>query len=86
MSIIRSHNVTLTGGNEEYKIILRPLSDEDFPFLYRWNSDPEVLYWTTGEDIESYSQKIVQMIYGGISQENLCLLECYWTMPSALKR
>lgn len=48
MSIIKSHNITLYGGNDEYKIILRPLSDNYLPLLYKWNSDPEVLYWSEG--------------------------------------
>ena len=49
MSIIKSHNITLYGGNDEYKIILRPLSDNYLPLLYKWNSDPEVLYWSEGD-------------------------------------
>ena len=74
MSIIKSHEITLYGGNEEYKVILRPLSDDYLPYLYKWNADPEVLYWTEGgEDIcQSYSPEIVHQIYGGISQENPC--------------
>ena len=52
--------------------MLCPLSDEHLPYLYKWNSDSEVLYWTEGEDIESYPPEIVHQIYGGISQNNLC--------------
>lgn len=44
MSIIKTHNITLYGGNEIYKIVLRPLSDEHLPLLYKWNADSEVLY------------------------------------------
>ena len=72
MSIIRKHDITLCGGNEEYKIVLCPLSDEHLPDLYKWNSDPEVLFWTEGEDIEGYPPEVVHQIYGGISQDNLC--------------
>ncbi len=72
MSIIKSHNITLYGGNDQYEIVLRPLTDEDLPYLYKWNSDPEVLYWTEGEDIEGYLPEVVHQIYGGISQNNLC--------------
>ena len=74
MSIIKSHNITLQGGNDEYRIRLLPLSDEHLPLLYKWNADPEVLYWTEGgEDIKrSYDHNTVHMIYGGISQNNLC--------------
>ena len=68
----KSHDITLCGGNDEYKVMLCPLSDEHLPYLYKWNSDSEVLYWTEGEDIESYPPEIVHQIYGGISQNNLC--------------
>ena len=71
MNIIKSHDITLHGGNDIYKIILRPLSDEHLPYLYKWNSDPEVLYWVEGDDVESYPPEVVHKIYGG-SQEN-CL-------------
>lgn len=72
MSIIKSHNITLYGGNDEYKIILRPLSDNYLPLLYKWNSDPEVLYWSEVDDVNENSPEVVHQIYGGISQNNLC--------------
>ncbi|MBD5081748.1 MAG: GNAT family N-acetyltransferase [Ruminococcaceae bacterium] len=72
--IIKTHDITLIGGNEQYKIVLRPLSDEHLSYLYKWNSDPEVLYWTEGEDVECYSQNVVHQIYGGISQNNFCFV------------
>ena len=74
MSIIKTHDITLYGGNDAYKIILHPLSDEHLPYLYKWNSDPEVLYWVEGDDVESYSPEVVRQIYGGISQNSLCFL------------
>ena len=74
MSIIRTHDITLYGGNDTYKIILHPLSDEHLPYLYKWNSDAEVLFWTEGEDVESYSPEVVRQIYGGISQNSLCFM------------
>ena len=38
MSIIRSYSITLYGGNDDYEIVLRPLSDEHLPYLYQWNA------------------------------------------------
>ena len=75
MSIIKSHDITLYGGNENY-IVLKPLSDEHLPLLYKWCADPEVLYWTEGgEDIvRSYDKDIVHKIYGGVSQNAFCFL------------
>lgn len=55
-------------------ILLRPLSDEYLPYVYKWNSDSEVLYWSEGEDVKSYPPEVVQQIYGGISQNNLCFV------------
>ncbi len=72
MSIIKSHDITLHGGNDQYHITLCPLTDEHLPYLYKWNADPEVLYWTEGDDIESYPPEMVHIIWGGISKNNLC--------------
>lgn len=44
MSIIKTHDITSCGGKDD--IVLRPLSNEHFPYLYKWNADPEVLYWS----------------------------------------
>lgn len=74
MSIIKSHDRTLHGGNDKYKITLRPLTDEYLPYLYKQNSDPEVLYWKEGEDVESYPHEVIHQIYGGISQNNPCFV------------
>lgn len=74
MPIIKSHDITLYGGNE-YDIVLRPLSDEHLPLLYKWNSDLEVLYWTEGDDVtEPYGEDTVHDIYGGVSQNAFCFL------------
>lgn len=76
LSIIKTHDITLYGGTEKYNIVLRPLSDRHLPLLYKWNADPEVLYWTEGgEDIQRiYDENIVHIIYGGVSQNALCFL------------
>lgn len=76
MSIIRTHDSTLYGGTDDMNIVLRPLCDEHFPLLYKWNADPEVLYWTEGgKDIaRSYDANTVHRIYGGVSQNAHCFL------------
>jgi RimJ/RimL family protein N-acetyltransferase len=75
LPVIRTHDFTLYGGNDQ-SIVLRPLSDEHLPLLYRWNADPEVLYWTEGgEDVaRSYDAETVHKIYGGVSQNAYCFL------------
>ena len=63
MSIIKTHDITLYGGND-IDIVLRPLCDDHLPLLYKWNSDPEVLYWSDGEDVQAHSAETVHNIYG----------------------
>jgi len=76
MPIIRTHDVTLRGSAGDLDIVLRPLTDAHLPLLYRWNADPEVLYWTEGgEDIvRSYDEDTVNDIYGGVSRSAHCFL------------
>ncbi len=76
MQIIKTHDVTLYGGND-VDIVLRPLCDEHLPLLYKWCADPEVLYWTEGGTADtnlSYGPEIVHQIYGGVSQNAFCFL------------
>lgn len=74
MQVIKSHDITLCGGNDK-RIVLKPLSDEHLPFLYKWNLDLEVLYWTEGDDItEPYDMETVHDIYGGVSRNAFCFL------------
>lgn len=75
MSIIKTHDITLYGGNDEYNIVLKPLCDDHLSYLYKWNTDPEVLYWTESDDVtESYDTDTVHEIYGGVSQNAMCFL------------
>ena len=94
MSIIKTHEITLYGGSEQYQIVLRPLSDAYLPYLYKWNSDPDVLYWTEGDDVKAYPPEVVHQIYGEISQNNLCFIievngkiigEVHWQQPGILQ-
>jgi len=74
MSIIKSHDFTLWGNAGNRKIFLRPLNDEHLPFLYKWNSDPEVLYWSEGADVQENDAETVHIIYGKTSQTAYCFL------------
>jgi hypothetical protein len=57
MSIIQSHDITLYGGND-IGIILRPLCDDHLPLLYKWNADPEVVYWSDTGNVEVFEEGI----------------------------
>lgn len=76
MSIIKTHDITLYGGNN-MSLVLRPLCDKHLPYLYKWCADPEVLYWTEGGMAETnlfYDEDTVHQIYGGVSQNAFCFL------------
>jgi len=74
MSIIQSHDVTLCGSAGEYDIALRPLRDEHLPLLYKWNADPDVLYWVDGKNAEGSSPEDVHNIWNMVSPQALCFL------------
>lgn len=76
MSIIKTHDITLYGGNN-IDIILRPLCDNHLPFLYKWCTDAEVLCRTEGGTSNknlSYDPDTVHQIYSDVSQNALCFL------------
>ena len=68
--IIKAHDVALSVDN----IKLRPMSDDDFDMLLKWNSDEEVLYYAEGNVVESYSLEDIQDIYGSVSQSAFCFI------------
>jgi aminoglycoside 6'-N-acetyltransferase len=48
------------------------MTEEDWDILLRWNSDPEVLYYSDGNDVTSYTLEEVQGIYRSVSQTGFC--------------
>jgi len=76
INIIKEHNVTLHGALREHTIILRPLSDDHLPLLYKWNTDPEVLYWNEGPDADpdDNDNEAVQSIYRETSNAGYCFI------------
>jgi RimJ/RimL family protein N-acetyltransferase len=67
---LREHDVILVGE----RIILRPLTEQDWPLLLRWNSDAQILYFSEGEAVEPYSLEQVQSIYRSVSQTAFCFI------------
>ena len=70
MEKLREHDITLKRG----RIVLRPMTEEDWDLLLKWNSDADVLYWTEGDDVTSYALEDVQGIYRGVSQNAFCFI------------
>lgn len=71
MAVIRSaHSYILRDG----ELTLRPLTDEHLPLLYRWNGDPEVVYWSDDGNDASFDEETVRAIYGHVSKNALHFL------------
>ena len=70
LEALREHDVTLRGE----RIVLRPMTENGWDVLARWNSDPEVLWFSEGDDVQSYTLDDVQDIYRGVSQHAFCFM------------
>jgi RimJ/RimL family protein N-acetyltransferase/predicted N-acetyltransferase YhbS len=68
--ILREHPITLTGD----RVLLRPMTEDDWDILLKWNSDPQVLYFSEGDDVQAYSLEDIQGIYRGTSQTAYCFI------------
>ena len=64
MDLLREHNITLRGE----RLVLRPMTENDWDIVQRWESDPEVLYYFDGDWIEERELETTQMIYRGVSR------------------
>ncbi|MCL2522743.1 MAG: GNAT family N-acetyltransferase [Erysipelotrichales bacterium] len=75
-NVIKKHNITLHGTLRDHNIILRPLSDNDLPLLYKWNRDPEVIYWNEGSNANAANNddENVQSIYKETSNAGYCFI------------
>jgi RimJ/RimL family protein N-acetyltransferase len=67
---LRTHQIILADG----PIRLRPLTEADWPVLMRWCADPQVLYYSEGDDVSSRSPGEIQAIYRQVSQNALCFV------------
>jgi len=56
------HNRVLIGQ----RIVLRPMTEDDWNILFRWNNDPDVLYYAEGDDVNSRTMEDVQAIYRSV--------------------
>jgi len=75
MPKLRQHTVVLEGQTSRcLSVRLRPMTEDDWDVLYRWNNDPEVLYYAEGDDITSYALDQVQKLYRGVSQKAFCFI------------
>lgn len=74
MSVIKPHGITLYGGDDDRDIVLRPLTDDDLAYLYKWNADTDVTYYTESAVDLRYDENTVRTKYGGMSECAFCFL------------
>ena len=61
---LREHDKTLVEG----QLVLRPFTEGDWELVLPWNTDPRVLWFSDGPEIDSRTLDEVQAIYRGVSQ------------------
>jgi RimJ/RimL family protein N-acetyltransferase len=64
------HAVKLKGE----RVTLRPMTEDDWTLAEKWETDPEVLYWSDGDNITSRTIQEVQAIFRTVSQEAYCFI------------
>ena len=67
---ISEHHITL----QHERITLRPMTEDDWEVLLKWNSDSEVLYYAEGAEVKSYTLEQIQDIYRGVCENAFCFI------------
>jgi RimJ/RimL family protein N-acetyltransferase len=67
---LQLHIITLDDGD----LVLRPMTEADWDILYKWNNDPQVLYFAEGDDVKARSLDDVQGMYRYVSQTAFCFV------------
>ena len=69
MDKIQLHNIILKGKTAGGgSVVLRPMTENDWDILFKWNQDPEVLYYSDTGFETSYTMEFTQSIYRGTSK------------------
>lgn len=75
MNKLSQHNIILAGKTDNYEaLILRPMTEYDWDILVKWNSDPDVLHFSEGDDVKGYSLEEVRKIYHSVSKNAFCFI------------
>jgi RimJ/RimL family protein N-acetyltransferase len=67
MSELQDHGITLTGE----RIVLRPMTERDWPLVEAINNDSQVGYFSEEDEWTPYTLEKLQAIYRSISQNAL---------------
>lgn len=55
-------------------IRLRSMTEDDWDILAKWNSDPEVLYYSEGANVTAHTLEQVQEIYRSVCKNAFCFI------------
>ena len=67
---LSEHSIRLTGE----RVVLRPMTENDWDILMKWNNDADVIYFSDGENVTGHSLEQVQHIYRSVSQNAFCFI------------
>lgn len=67
---LSSHSVVLRGDH----VVLRPMTEDDWDVLLRWNNDQEVMNYAYGNPFEVSTASDIQPIYRWISTHAFCFM------------
>jgi len=56
------------------RVTLRPMTEDDWPLVEKWETAPEVLYWSDGDDITTRTPEEVRAIFRTVSQQACCFI------------
>jgi RimJ/RimL family protein N-acetyltransferase len=70
MATLRTHSIVLQGP----RVLLRPMTEEDWALLLRWNNDPDVRYFGDANPGGERTLEEVQDIYRTVSQTAFCFI------------
>ncbi|UCC61413.1 MAG: GNAT family N-acetyltransferase [Anaerolineae bacterium] len=75
MKKLKRHTVILEGRAPHGRYIrLRPMTEDDWRVLVKWNSDPEVLYYAEEDDVTAYTLEQVQALYRSVCENAICFI------------
>ena len=70
---LRTHDVRLTGE----RVVLRPMTEDDWQYVCAWNTDPEVMAWADHPDNPPRTPEQIREVYRAISLfAYLFIIEC----------
>jgi aminoglycoside 6'-N-acetyltransferase len=67
---LREHKVTLQGE----RVFLRPMTENDWPVVAKWETDPEIIRWADTSRVSSRTEEEVWQFFCKVSQHAYCFI------------